>query len=177
MKKLIMVFAMLFVITACNKDDSKDANPDSEKGYTYLTLNDGSKTFEANEKDYAEYNYVLCSFLGSNCRLTVDGADYDFKLRLYGEKTGGGAVGQYIYSRDTLDEYSRKYSFTDKTTTDNISPNGIVWWADSIVINVTHSQTDSVSPVANKTTAKGDYKAWVRYQSDRKVITGEFETH
>lgn len=175
MKKLILLLTLTIGIIACNKNDSdKDAEPSSNVDYTFVTLNDGENDFEANDKDFDSYNSINCELPASSCFITVEGAQFDFTLRLFGELSGQEITGAYTYGRDTTDPSSRQYSFKDKTTTDQTWSDGIVWWVDSSVINITSARYDSISPYADALTAEGNYKAWVSYKSERKVITGNF---
>ena len=177
MKKLIVLFSMLISIVACKKDGSdNDVEPSSSEG-NYLTLNDGVNNYSLSDDNPDHSMSCGISKIGiSSCEVR---AEIIGVMRLYisGENSESGLEGQYSYKRDTTQAHGgRTYLYHDKTTEDpTTADDGIVWWADSTVINITYARFDSVNAFSNRLIAKGNYKVWLNYRNtETKVVSGEF---
>lgn len=177
MKRVILMFTILVSIVACKKEGSdNNVEPSSNEG-NYLTLADGGKQYTVTENNI-EQSYsceINSSFGASSCFIRAELFN-KFKLYLNGKKDGG-IEGQYFYKRDTTEaHFGRTYFYHDKTGEDaTTADEGIVWWADSVIINITSARFDSVNAFSNRLITRGNYKVWLNYRNtETKVVSGEF---
>ena len=175
MKRVVLMFSILISIVACKKEGSDNNVEPSSSESNYLTLNEGNKSYNVNEDEVGHYvRNEVSKFSKSSCEIKSE-IEGKFKLYIYGEKDGGDIEGEYRYYRDVNQQYSRTYFYHDKTEEDNYSSEeGIVWWADSAIINITYSEVQEGNAFANTLITKGDYKVWTSYRNEVKLITGEF---